>query len=168
MERKRCIMIAHSPKECELISSGDKRSFTRKLKPKLKLPFKGYMYCTLSGGLLQSVNGKVQKVNCTTLDLNVNHITVRDLNGYVIGAYLCENIHYDSNMHQYVYELSDTVIYKEPYHINKFITFCKFAPCSKCEHLIITERGLDCNYEKVNLTVQQPPKTWIYVDGLWR
>lgn len=64
------VLISINPKWCQLISIGKKTFELRKTKPKLKVPFKCYVYCTKnrndkdileihSGGKIKKANGKV-------------------------------------------------------------------------------------------------------------
>lgn len=43
----KCVMLSIRPKYCELIASGKKTVEVRKTRPKLKMPFKVYIYCTM-------------------------------------------------------------------------------------------------------------------------
>lgn len=43
----KAVLLSIRPKWCELIASGKKTAEVRKTKPKLDLPFKVYIYCTL-------------------------------------------------------------------------------------------------------------------------
>lgn len=84
------VLISIQPKWCELIASGKKTVEVRKTRPKLETPFKCYIYCT-KGDWLTSVNGKVQKPNCMAIDLSTYNKT-EDLNGKVIGEFVCDEI----------------------------------------------------------------------------
>lgn len=43
------VLISIKPKWCELIANGKKTLEVRKTRPKLEVPFKCYIYCTLKG-----------------------------------------------------------------------------------------------------------------------
>ena len=85
------VLISIQPKWCELIANGKKTIEVRKTRPKIDTPFKCYIYCTLGGDMLTSVNGVVQKINQIDIDLT-NDSTIRELNGKVIGEFVCDKI----------------------------------------------------------------------------
>lgn len=141
------VMISINPKWCELIASGQKTVEVRKTKPKLKAPFKCYIYCTK--------------------DYNKDNF----LNGKVIGEFVCdfiyENISYDSketcvsvdDMKKYAngkplygWHISDLVIYDRPKELSEFNKPCTdpFQYCQGCEHGLIQ--------------LQKPPQSWCYVE----
>lgn len=73
------ILLTIKPKYCELISSGEKTLEIRKNRPKIDVPFKCYIYCTLTGKNEIPPNeffrGKWYKKK-----------------GKVIGEFVCDNI----------------------------------------------------------------------------
>lgn len=166
MERERCIMIAYSPKSCELMFDGRKIFDIRKSKPKIDAPFKCYIYCTLKGGWLTSVNGKVQKVNNMLIDLKQNSI-INELNGFVIGEYICNRVDkgplFTKGKYRYCWDISNLKLYDKPLEVSQFFKFCKFSPCDSCEHNNLTDTGYICGINENPII--KPPKSWIYVDG---
>lgn len=70
----KAVLISINPKWCELIASGKKTIEVRKTRPKLKTPFKCYIYCTYSK------NGNAY---CKGNEI---------LNGKVIGEFVCDFI----------------------------------------------------------------------------
>ena len=42
----KAVLLSVQPKWCELIATGKKTIEIRKTKPKIKVPFKAYIYCT--------------------------------------------------------------------------------------------------------------------------
>ena len=87
----KAVLMSINPKWCQLIASGKKTVEVRKTKPELEVPFKVYIYCTKGKDDLMSVNGKVQKLNTLVLDLTREN-DIYDLNGKVIGEFVCRNI----------------------------------------------------------------------------
>ncbi len=87
----KAVLISIKPRWVEEITSGKKKIEVRKVKPKIYVPFKCYIYCTNGKGSLMSVNGKVQKLNTLELDLTVDN-DIYDLNGKVIGEFVCDKI----------------------------------------------------------------------------
>lgn len=80
-EIMKAVMLSINPKWCELIASGKKTVEVRKTKPKLKTPFKCYIYCTKDKSIQLFVD-EIQK------DEAIPHIA----NGKVIGEFVCDNI----------------------------------------------------------------------------
>ena len=96
------IMQSIKPQYCELIAAGKKRFEVRKTKPKLKPPFKVYIYCTLQRKYFSI--GYRMRAACDNLYMLENG-TVKfgdgfedygqpasKLNGKVIGEYICDEI----------------------------------------------------------------------------
>lgn len=157
----KAVMISIQPKWCELIASGKKTIEVRKTKPKLKTPFKCYIYETRAK----------------------DHYAVFHENtiGKVIGEFVCDKItelapinHSPENVEEracltrveivrylkgkgYAWHISDLVIYDEPKRISYFC-----LPCDK-------QPGCDCNYCKRhsgNKAIIRPPQSWHYVERL--
>ena len=139
------VLISIHPKWCEYIASGKKTVEVRKTKPKLKTPFKVYIYCTKGrGDCLWRWNG----IWYDTQD--PNHRPNR-LDGKVIGEFVCDKIdkifqsnsgwvqehacisreeyfkylglpynsHFDSKG-AYAWHISNLVIYDKPRELSEF------------------------------------------------
>lgn len=124
------VLISIQPKWCELIASGEKTIEVRKTAPKLKTPFKCYIYCTLGKGLQDTLltadrcrvlNGKVIGEfvcdyiwECSDiagrcfLELNGSCLTLDELNAYSGGKTL------------YGIQITELVIYKKPKELSEF------------------------------------------------
>ena len=63
------VLISIKPKWCELIADGKKTVEVRKTKPKIKTPFKCYIYCTKDGSSFPYIAG-----------------------GKIIGEFICNEI----------------------------------------------------------------------------
>ena len=100
---KLAVMLSIRPQWCELIASGKKTVEIRKTKPKLKPPFKVYVYCTkprrffaISKGLYVSdenlflVNNKVKM--CDGFGVEYEDSEYKLLNCKVIGEFTCDEI----------------------------------------------------------------------------
>ena len=89
----KAVLISIQPKWCELIANGKKTVEVRKIKPRLKTPFKVYIYCTKGrGDCLWRWGG----IWYDTQD--PNHRPNR-LDGKVIGEFVCneiEELRYDA------------------------------------------------------------------------
>lgn len=86
------VLISIKPKWCELIANGKKTIEVRKTRPKCDMPFKCYIYCTLSELLTKShFNGEIYATNKrhqNALERNGN----TTLSGKVIGEFICNKI----------------------------------------------------------------------------
>lgn len=79
----KAVMISIKPKLCELIASGKKTVEVRKSRPKIKTPFKCYIYCTKAENLYDILwTGKQDDIG----------VINRQSNGYVIGEFVCDEI----------------------------------------------------------------------------
>lgn len=93
----KAVLISIQPKWCELIADGEKTVEVRKTKPKLKPPFKCYIYCTKStqSDQLWVLNENERKENfglsavCGNLNATAG---IHRGNGKVIGEFVCDRI----------------------------------------------------------------------------
>lgn len=83
----KAVLISIQPKWCELIASGRKTVEVRKTKPKLKLPFKCYIYCTKDKDI-HFWTGK----RYSYADDHSHNAFDKDGNGKVIGEFVCDRI----------------------------------------------------------------------------
>ena len=82
----KAVMLSIRPKWCEKIINGDKTIEVRKTRPKMKTPFKCYIYCTLQGCnefFRVDLGGDVAKWNRGKW---------ADRKGKVIGEFTCDRI----------------------------------------------------------------------------
>lgn len=152
------VLISINPKWCELIASGEKTVEVRKTKPKLKTPFKAYIYCTDEKGRAFFTKGE-----------NGNYAPARLGNRKIIGEFVCDKI-YDITPHfdtptfpnQYIcgwdygkefdclsfeeltsylngkkgygWHITDLVVYDKPRELSEFYTEgdCDCMNCKKC------------------------------------
>ena len=97
------VLISIQPKWCELIASGKKTVEVRKTKPKLKTPFKVYIYATkqkhyykISDHLLTSdenlylSDGKLEMSDC--FKFWNSDVAYQLLNRKIIGEFVCDEI----------------------------------------------------------------------------
>lgn len=83
----KAVMISIQPWWCELIAQGMKTIEIRKTRPKLELPFKCYIYCTVpkTSGDIFHVGGNAPLIG----------------NGMVVGEFICDEIHnYRAEFHE--------------------------------------------------------------------
>lgn len=177
------VLISIQPKWCELIASGKKTIEVRKTVPKLKTPFKCYIYDT---------KGTFDITLCP--DLSATSVKVADKGrGKVIGEFVCDKVFvisnhfdklsdacltleefyvYEGNSTVYGWHISDLKIYDTPKELGEF-----YSPNNniKCEH---KQRGynmdfctqfengqyfckmLNCDKKKIS----RPPQSWCYVE----
>ena len=91
------VLISIQPKWCELIANGKKTIEVRKTKPKLKPPFKCYIYCTKSTQSDQlwviSKNERKENFGLSVVCGNLNATWgIHRGNGNVIGEFVCDKI----------------------------------------------------------------------------
>lgn len=100
------VLISIKPKWCELIASSEKTVEVRKTRPKLKPPFKCYIYCTKPKKILRYVWGKEdyagygepytqmrddEKVFCKIPD-GSSPFCSNPYSSKVIGEFVCDDI----------------------------------------------------------------------------
>nr|DAK00733.1 MAG TPA: hypothetical protein [Caudoviricetes sp.] len=83
----KAVMLSVRPKWCEKIASGEKTIEVRKTKPKLKTPFKCYIYCTLQGC------NEFFRVDLGRDVAKWNRGKWADRKGKVIGEFTCDRIY---------------------------------------------------------------------------
>ena len=103
----KAVLLSIKPKYCELIASGKKTIEVRKTRPKIDVPFKGYIYCTKArelfsygGGLLGASDqlyrlptGEIKFGDSIELMCcNDEYSKDNFLNGKVIGEFVCDTI----------------------------------------------------------------------------
>lgn len=173
----KAVLISIQPKWCELIASGEKTVEVRKTRPKLKPPFKVYIYCT---------KNKDKKIDSwlnlycdsreVTTDIKLEEPCYQ-LNGKIIGEFTCQQIHEtrwflspdhpswqdrfdeescltDRELYEYSkggtfygWNISELVIYDEPKELSEFRK---------------PEMPTGLRYE--NDSIKKPPQSWCYVE----
>lgn len=85
------VLLSIQPKWCELIANGKKTVEVRKTKPKLKTPFKCYIYETKGKKIWETIDlPPEQGGGCIDFE---NH----EGRGEVIGEFICDNIDWHGN-----------------------------------------------------------------------
>ena len=89
----KAVLISTQPKWCELIAKGEKTVEVRKSKPKLRVPFPVYIYCS-KGTRKGDFITKSEKFGYITGHEGsfYNRATEYDANGKVIGEFVCDKI----------------------------------------------------------------------------
>lgn len=168
----KAVLISIRPKWCEKIISGEKTIEVRKTRPKLKLPFKCYIYQTGQGGVIgefvcDDIFERIVRVgtncqttkyclcdwnmDCTPLDgvLSDACLTLDELEKYLDGGV------------GYGWHISDLKIYDTPKKLIEFKGLCKVeSDCCACPHYNYSK--MDCD----GRTISHPPQSWCYVEEL--
>lgn len=176
------VMLSIKPKYCELIASGKKTIEVRKSKPKLKTPFKCYIYCTKeyyrkgNGYFQGKYCGKVigefvcDEINVRTL---ANLIVKEDLERILEGSCLSKN-----DIYKYLNIVKGKSVYEQPYitfylwHISKLVIYDKPKELSEFKRI-----NRECWYADLGLAKRdcpechnrecfftRPPQSWCYVE----
>lgn len=83
----KAVMLSIRPKWCAKIASGEKTIEVRKTRPKLDMPFRCYIYCTLQGC------NEFFRVNLGGDVAKWNRGKWADRKGNVIGEFTCDRIY---------------------------------------------------------------------------
>ena len=171
-------LISIRPKWCEKIANGEKTIEVRKTKPKLKTPFKCYIYCTLP---------KYPHEDFIATDYPMPQFYG---GGKVIGEFTCDRIDrlapanepygiydidddyvlqtclengalwdYGHGTPLYGWHISDLRIYDAPRELSEFQRATD--PCDSC-HAEYTWECTDC--KKFGGDIKRPPQSWCYVE----
>ena len=157
---EKSVLISIKPKWCELIASGKKTVEVREKRPKLKPPFKVYIYRT-KGSVKHLCGGKWWNM---------------PVGGTVIGEFVCdkivefENSWYDPAFYETsklscvdVEELARYIgknDYGYGWHISNLVIYDKSKDLA--DFKIAKEFG---GYEELK-TISKPPQSWFYVEEL--
>lgn len=183
----KAVLMSIKPQYCEKIFNGEKTIEVRKRVPKLKPPFKVYVYCTKD-----DKNFLWQHPAYFYLDERGHNLGDFPLNGKVIGEFECreisplcievsdpaqlkplpfpgtgltdiEIINYLGNGGPgYGLHISRPRLYDKPKELSRFIRPCpKDLMCEECNHFL--EVGDKC-YNK-SLQITRPPQSWMYVES---
>lgn len=166
------VLISIRPKWVEKIASGEKTVEVRKTRPKLKTPFKCYIYCTQSG---KYSGGKVVK------NIWINRGTKSRFigNGKIIGEFICDEIKtYLPDDFVGAEDLDGTIrekpidgeyAYWIPYQEQTCLTYCEIKKYGDGKTLygwhISNLKIYDDPKELSDFGLKRPPQSWCYVKG---
>ena len=162
------VLISINPKWCELIASGKKTVEVRKTKPKIKTPFKVYIYET-----------RAQCDRPIMLDFGALDFHGR---GQVIGEFVCDCVFimwdgyagnqggdcltfderekYLQGKGGYGWHISNLVIYDNPKYLTEFKKFNR-----ECWYADLGLAKRDCpKCKNAECFMQRPPQSWCYVE----
>lgn len=186
----KAVMLSIRPKWVEKIANGEKTIEVRKTRPKLKTPFKAYIYCTMPDA----------KNPHNILELHGADGKIRKANGKVIGEFTCDRIDrlapandpygiydigddyvlqtclengalwdYGHGTPLYGWHISDLRIYDAPKKLGEFWRDCLeyselSTNCWSCENVCGDGDETDCNTDG-RLYLRRPPQSWCYVEA---
>lgn len=169
----KAVLMSIQPKWVEKIASGEKTIEVRKTKPKLKTPFKCYIYCTAKG---------YEKVFYVDKFMHKAFLNVKG-RGKVIGEFVCDRIagegetirgnacltveelqDYCNWKDLYFWRISDLKIYDKPKELSEFRKPCKMGDypcCGICDYAV---HGMDGDLIDCDTSLTRPPQSWCYVE----
>ena len=166
----KAVLISIQPKWCELIAKGKKTIEVRKSIPKLEVPFKVYIYCTIGNPKnphelleIHSPNGKIRKANGKVIGEFICDTFVTDrtfghdplFNGAACMSEI-DAVIYSCQSSIYGWHISDLKIYDKPRELSEFSPAdCGKRRCFNCECFDV---------EKPSCTLKRPPQSWCYVE----
>lgn len=184
------VLISIRPWYCWLILNGKKRIEVRKAKPKLKPPFKCYIYCTKEHSAYDRlwIFGKKAREQFGT-SVNIAHLCgAKDVggaykgNGKVIGEFVCDVVYQrDYAIHDFdtitLEELSEFSCVSEDellkygdlrplygWHISDLVIYDKPKELGEFRGRKLAWRGN--NHIHVYEELTRPPQSWSYVKEL--
>jgi predicted transcriptional regulator len=171
-EMSQAVLISIRPKWCEKIISGEKTIEVRKMRPKMDMPFKCYIYRSVQGGVIgeficDDIFERIVRVgarfeppkycicdwnmDCTPLDTLLADacLTKDELEKYLDGGV------------GYGWHISGLKIYNTPRKLSEFKGLCKVeSDCCACPYYNYSK--MDCD----GRTIKHPPQSWCYVEEL--
>ena len=184
------VLISIRPKWCEKIASGEKTIEVRKTRPKLELPFRCYIYCTLQGApefFRETLGGDVAKWNRGkwaerkgnvigefTCDVIFSIFPIcRDISEFAGPACMTKREMYEylNATSGYGWHVSDLKIYDKPKRWSEFWyppeKYCEKELCGGCPGDQVAdvngEYSYDCEWRR---PLSRPPQSWCYVEGV--
>lgn len=110
----KAVLISIRPKWCELIANGKKTVEVRKSRPKLRTPFKCYIYCTIGG---QDLNIPISQERLMRDYLETGSMKSLNCplgNGKVIGEFTCDRIYkIDKDSADFLFKAGGLSVYKQ-------------------------------------------------------
>lgn len=182
----KAVLFSIKPKYCELIASGKKTVEVRKTRPKIDVPFKGYIYCTLQGSNeffkeLQNQFGEYEALS----KWNREDWGIRK--GKIIGEFVCKAIlpisitYSDPNSKIALREFPFTCLTDKEimdylgngktgygFHISDLVIYDKPKELSEFRKPIDCHRGTrrDNCFGCWDCEITRPPQSWGYVEEL--
>lgn len=173
----KAVLISIQPKWVEKIANKEKTIEVRKTRPKIKTPFKCYIYCTIGNGIkgdyLIPSNLQCGKVIGEFVCDWITEINPHcDIDGFVnqyihdylaiLGENDCLSFNdmkaYLGNKKGYDWHISDLKIYDKPKELSEFMRYKYFDWWDYGYHENKRQREL--------CSLTRPPQSWCYVEEL--
>jgi len=189
---EKAVLLSIQPKWCGLIANGKKTVEVRKTRPKIKTPFKVYIYCT-NDRKNHFWTGK----RYSYADERSHNAFDKDGNGKVIGEFICDAIishcemanadiaeqqgcirreqlfEYANDAELYGWHISELKIYDKPKELEDFRTVCKYRnDDNSCQYEKIECNCVNfdwnpdgsLNFAECLDCLTRPPQSWRYVE----
>ena len=166
----KAVMLSIRPKWCEMIASGEKTIEVRKTRPKLKTPFKCYIYCTRGddANRLRGAQGKIigeftcDAITCVNIcgfwDDSGKQLDNRLKETCLTSEELCNHL---GEKVDYGWHISNLKIYDTPRALSEFRKACPNSwYCESCA--MHWENNGTCGNE--SLQIKRAPQSWCYVE----
>lgn len=179
----KAVLISINPLWCELIGNGEKTVEVRKNRPKLKTPFKVFIYCTKA-----KTDGEYLWTTKSTTIGKMADVA----NGKVIGEFICDKIteelpsprykkllngscldnntllNYGKFGTLYGWHISNLRLYDTLKELKEFYKKCKGGCGNVCKHwryvrVNADEYDMDCDCDGL-IPITKPPQSWCYVE----
>lgn len=182
------VLISIQPKWCEMIANSQKTIEVRKTRPKIKTPFRCYIYCTQNEFLARFASGEFWHAKRNSLIMPNGSA---QWSGYVVGEFVCDSIRtgradtigqaishnspdeaclsakellfyatYGKSL--YFWHISELKIYDKPKELGEFYSIRKCTSCKDSGY-----ESLACTYDEnclVPTQLTRPPQSWCYVE----
>lgn len=165
------VLLSVRPKWCELIASGKKTIEVRKTKPKIKSPFKCYIYCTKPKMITKYVfkpedypeyMRPEKPVFCKVPDGSSPYCSVVNGNGKVIGEFICEETECFTADYRSDEKQTARIAKQACLRIAELIDYQGELPCLYGWHisdLVIYDKPKELS----EFGLERPPQSWCYV-----
>lgn len=177
----KAVLISIDPEWCRLIASREKTVEVRKTRPKIKTPFKCYIYCTLpkrSGDIYIAGNRNPVQGNGKIIgEFICNRITSLRVDSATQAAYNASHtcltaeqiMQYANGGKLYCWRISNLKVYDNPREISKFYTKCDEG-CEYCnlwKYIKVNkdEYDMECSSNFYgHKPLKRAPQSWCYVE----
>ena len=168
----KAVLISIRPEWCEKIINGKKTIEVRKTRPKLKTPFRCYIYCTQSddANRLRGSQGKVigefacERISPITYDGGRLWCPTNAAFSHATCLSQTEIIDYIGDKGRcYGWHISNMKIYDTPRELGEFRRACQNSLyCESCA--MHWENNGTCGSE--SLQIKRAPQSWCYVEAM--
>lgn len=165
------VLLSVRPKWCELIANGKKTIEVRKTKPKIRPPFKCYIYCTKPKMITKYVfkpedypeyMRPEKPVFCKVPDGSSPYCSVVNGNGKVIGEFICEETECFTADYRSDEKQTTRIAKQACLRIAELIDYQDELPCLYGWHisdLVIYDKPKELS----EFGLERPPQSWCYV-----